>query len=93
MRRAVVLAALFVFPLCAQKPFEFWPGTQYDPRVPGFLQTLGYEPGAQITSSADILRYLDALAGASSRIKIFPYGETWEKRRLVYAAVGSDANL
>src|SRR6266852_3500078 len=92
-RAGFCLAVLFVFPLCAEKPFEFWPGTQYDPRIPTFQQTLGYEPGNQITSSTDILRYLEALAAASNRIRVFPYAESWEKRKLVYAAVGSEANL
>jgi len=92
-RAGLCLAVLFVFPLCAQKPFEFWPGAQYDPRIPTFQHSLGYDPGAQITSSADILRYLDTLAAASSRIKVFPYADSWEKRKLVYAAVGSEANL
>src|SRR5216684_359431 len=79
-RAGFCLAVLFVFPLCAEKPFEFWPGTQY-------------EPGNQITSSTDILRYLEALAAASNRIRVFPYAESWEKRKLVYAAVGSEADL
>lgn len=92
-RAGLCLAVLLVFPLSAEKAFEFWPGAQYDPRIPTFRQTLGYEPGAQITSSADILRYLDALAGASSRVKVFPYAESWQKRKLVYAALGSEANL
>src|SRR2546430_2370525 len=92
-RAGFCLAVLFVFPLCAERPFEFWPGAQYDPRIPTFQQTLGYEPGAQITSSSDILRYLDALAAGSGRVKVFPYAESWEKRKLVYAAIGSEANL
>jgi hypothetical protein len=54
---------------------------------------LGYEPGERITSHAGILRYLDALAAASPHVKVFEYGVTWEGRKLVYAAIGSEANL
>src|SRR5262249_8127240 len=84
---------LLVLPVRAEKPFEFWPDTRYDPRIPTVRQTLGYDPGERLTSSGDVLRYLDALAGASGRIRVFPYAESWEKRKLVYAAVGSEANL
>ncbi|HYZ86299.1 MAG TPA: M14 family zinc carboxypeptidase, partial [Bryobacteraceae bacterium] len=45
-------------------------------------------------SHANLMRYLDALAAAEpERIKVFEYGKTWEGRRLVYAAVGSAANI
>src|SRR6266571_821013 len=92
-RASLCLTVLLVAPLLAEKPFEFWPGARYDPRIPTVHQVLGYSAGEQITSSADILRYFDALAAASGRVKVFPYGESWEKRKLIYAAVGSEANL
>src|SRR6266545_4270845 len=79
--------------LPAQTPFEFWPGAAYDPKVPTFRQVLGYDPGDRITSHAGILQYLNALAAASPRLKVFDYGESWEGRKLVYAAAGSEANL
>ena len=79
--------------LQAQKPFEFWPGAAYDPRIPSFRQVLGYDPGEKITSHAGILQYLNALQDASGRIKVFDYGTSWEGRKLVYAAVGSEANI
>src|SRR5580704_12997530 len=94
MSRAVLyLAIALALPLSAEKPFEFWPGAQYDPRIPTIHQALGYDPGEQITSSADILRYFDALAAASPRVQVFSYAQSWEKRKLIYAAVGSEANL
>ena len=89
----LALAALAVLPAAAQK-FEYWPGASYDPRIPTYQTILGYEAGERITSHTGILRYLDALAAAASpRIKIFDYAESWEGRRLVYAAVGSEANI
>src|SRR5438045_8839713 len=88
-RAGLCLAVLLALALSAEEPFEFGPGAQYDSRIPTFRQTLGYDPCAQITSSAGILRYLDALAGATNRIKVFPYAESSEKRKLIYAAIGS----
>ena len=72
---------------------EFWPGVSYDANVPTFRQVLGYEPGERITSCEGIVRYLEALAGASGRIKVFEYGQSWEGRKLVYAAIGSESNM
>lgn len=92
-RAGICLALALALPLCAEEPFEFWPGAQYDPHIPTVQQVLGFEDGDQITSSSDILRYLDALAAASTSLRVSPYAETWEKRKLVYAAVGSEANL
>jgi len=92
MRRlSPVWAVLFALaPACA---YEFWPGSTYDPRIPTFQQILGYEPGERITNHAGVLRYLDALAVASPHVKVFEYGATWEGRTLIYAAIGSEANI
>src|SRR5437763_7619275 len=88
---ALVFASVSLY---AQKPFEFWPGAVYDRKIPTWHEVLGYEPGERITSHAGILRYMEALAAAApARMKIFEYGQTWEGRKLVYAAVGSDANM
>src|ERR1700687_1961295 len=86
-----MLAAALLF---AQKGFEFWPGTSYDSKIPTVRQVLGYEAGDRVTSHAGIVRYMEALAAAApSRMKMFDYGETWEGRKLIYAAVGSEANI
>ena len=90
-RAAILLAGLACF---AQKPFEFWPGATYAVGVPTVRQVLGYEPGEKITASAGLVKYLEALAAAEpARMKIFQYGESWEGRKLVYAAMGSEANI
>ena len=93
MRRLLTLL-LVSAPLYAQKPYEFWPGASYDSKIPSFRQVLGYDAGEKITNHAGILRYMDALAAAApTRMKVFDYGETWEGRKLIYAAVGSEANI
>ncbi len=86
---------LFLGLLCLRPAgaYEFWPGAVYDPRIPTFEQVLGYEPGRRMTSHAGALRYLDALAAACPNLKVYEYGTTWEGRKLVYAAVGSETNM
>jgi hypothetical protein len=81
--------------LCfAQKPFEFWSGTAYDTKVPTIRQVLGYDAGERITSYAGLVRYIEALASAApARMRVFEYGESWEGRKLIYAAIGSETNI
>src|SRR5215467_11904528 len=87
----VLIAAL---PGAAQPKPEFWPGTIYDASIPTMRQILGYECGTKISSHAAILKYLEALsAAAPTRMKMFDYGQTWEGRRLVYAAIGSETSI
>jgi hypothetical protein len=55
---------------------------------------LGYESGDKVTNHAGLVRYVEALAAAvPNRIKVFEYGTSWEGRKLIYAAVGSEANI
>ena len=80
---------LFGAALYGQKSYEFWPGTSYDSKIPTFRQVLGYEPGDKVTNHAGMVNYMDSLAQAApARMKVFEYGETWEGRKLIYAAVG-----
>ncbi len=89
-----LLMLLGVSALCAQSAPELWPGAAYDPKIPTQQQVLGYAPGEKITTHGGILQYFNALAAAApSRMKVFEYGETWEGRKLVYAALGSETNL
>ena len=93
MRRFAFLAVLAACAY-AQTRFEYWPGATYDPAIPTETQVLGREPGERISSHAEIVRYTEALATAApSRMKVFDYAKTWEGRRLIYAAVGSEANI
>lgn len=92
-RAGLRIALLLALPLAAIPPFEFWPGAQYDPAIPTIRKVLGYEPGSRITSSEGVRRYFDALAAASPRLRVFVYAESWERRKLFYTAVGSEANL
>ncbi len=81
-------------PLLAEPPFTYWPGTTYDPAIPAQKAVLGRDTGERISSPAEIVRYMEALAAAApDRMKIFDYGKTWEGRRLIYAAIGSETNI
>jgi len=85
---------LMVAPLAAAARFEFWPGTSYDPAIPTERKVLGYNPGDRITTPADIIRYLEALAAAApSRMKVYQYAKSWEGRPLIYAVIGSETNI
>jgi hypothetical protein len=93
MRKLFVLlfaaAALF-----AQARFEFWPGAQYDPAIPTFKKVFGHDPGERILWHSGLVKYMEALqAAAPKRVKVFDYGKTFEGRRLIYVAVGSEANI
>jgi hypothetical protein len=80
--------------LAQSSGFEFWPGATYDPAIPTFQKVLGYEPGSRHATHADLIRYLEALsAAAPAKLKVVEYGKSWEGRKLVYAIIGSEANL
>ncbi len=92
------LAALFLVVCGSVVPaagagFDFWPSAKYDPAIPTFRGVLGYEPGERISSPDQLVAYLRALEAASPRIRTFEYGQSWEGRKLIYAAIGSEANL
>src|ERR1041385_1638598 len=95
IRVAVLLFAVAsAATLSAQYRPDFWPGTNYDSKVPTVRQVLHYDTGDRITSHAGLIQYMEALAAAApARMKIFDYGQTWEGRRLTYAAIGSEATI
>src|SRR5216684_137854 len=88
------LTLAFTLTLAAQARFEYWPGATYDAGIPTEKTVLGHDPGDRISPPEEIIRYMEALAAASQgRMKVFDYGKTWEGRRLIYAALGSSANM
>lgn len=74
--------------------FEFWPGARYDPAVPSLKSVIGHANGERITRPEDAVRYLGALRRATpERMRLFEYAKSWEGRPLVYAVIGSAANI
>ncbi len=92
MRTALLSLTLCLAQLPAQG-FEFYPGAKYDPAVPTMQSVSGHDWGEKISSHAEALRYVEALAAASPRVRLFDYGESWQGRRLCYMVVGSESNL
>src|SRR4028118_1730248 len=65
--------------LAAQNKYEFWPGANYERRIPSFRDVLGYEPGERITTHSGLMKYMEALASAApNQVKIFEYARSWE---------------
>ncbi len=94
LRHALVLtlaATLLAAPAPAQTPDEpFWPGAQYDPKIPTLKQIVGHDPGAEITTPDQIGVYLRALAQAApERTRLIEYARSWEGRPLWLMVVAS----
>ena len=86
------LAAMASMSASAQAQ-SFIPG-QFDPAIPTVTETLGHEPGTHISTSAESLAYLEALAEAApDRIKLVTYGESWQGRPLTYAIISGPENI
>ncbi len=81
-----------LFPVSAQA-LPYIASADYDPSVPTIQQVLGYASGEKVTTPADLVRYLRALEASSKRIKVESIGKSWEGRELVFAYVGSEANI
>lgn len=96
MKRAFLIsvAVLFsLFRLSFAKDFDFYPGASYNGGIPTLKQIVGHDWGERITSHAEMERYLEALSQATPRIKLVPYGHTWEGRSLYYLVVTSESNM
>jgi len=76
------------------KPEFLSPLTSYLPQVEGVptpKDVLGYIAGApgKLTYYEDILKYMNALAGASPNVQVFPIGKTSEGREMIIVAVAN----
>lgn len=82
-------------PAVAQTQDEaFWPGAQYDPKIPTLRQVVGHDHGAEITSPDQIGVYLKALADAApERTRLVEYARSWEGRPLWLLVVGSAGRI
>lgn len=65
----------------------------FDPRVPLPEAVLGHRIGDRYTTPAQISTYVRAVAAASPRVKIAPYGRTPEGRELLLATISTPAHL
>ncbi len=88
----VLLLSLLPVAAFAEQKFDYAPGTAYDPAVPTLERVVGHDWGEEVSSYAEMERYLEALAAASPRVTLQTYGKTWEGRNLHYLVVASEAN-
>jgi len=94
MKRFFLVTALIYTVITQAASETLWPNSQYSKNIPRFSQVLGYDVGERISNHNDMLRYFDALEKiAPENIKVFEYGRTWEKRKLIYAVIGSAENI
>jgi Zinc carboxypeptidase len=95
MRRHALLVSITIglaaTTLGAQRQDEpFWPGAQYDPKIPTLAQVVGHVNGAEVTSPDQAGAYLKALAqSAPDRTRLLEYARTWEGRPLWLFVVGN----
>ena len=92
VKLAAVWAAIWAItaPLQAQ---SFMAG-DFDPAIPTVTQVLGYEPGGRMSTSAEALTYLKALAAAApDRMKVVQYGASWQGRPLTYVLLTAPENF
>lgn len=89
------LISLFVFTFCiASGHCQPLLPVAYDDEIPRIEEVVGHTSGAEITAPEDALAYLWALqAAAPDRMTVTQYATSWEGRKLVYAAIGSPANI
>jgi len=89
---------LFVTSALAGPPasgeFEFYPGGRYNPSIPTPASVLGYRVGEAFTPHAEVERYYKTLAqAAGERMRLLPYGKTFEGRTLYLAVFSAPENL
>ena len=67
--------------------------SEYDDAIPRPDQVLGYLVGERHTRPDEVIRYFEAVADASDRVRFEVHGSTHEGRPLVHAIVSSPSNL
>jgi len=73
--------------------FSFEPGLAVNKAIPTPATFLGYELGEQSTYYSGIENYIKELSTTSNRIKLIPYGKTYENRSLYLLVFSSPENL
>ncbi|MGH9789094.1 MAG: M14 metallopeptidase family protein [Candidatus Acidiferrales bacterium] len=95
MRRPLVLILILILSsfaaAAANDPLS--PSASYDPAIPAPESVLGYRVGDSFTPYHDLERYYQALAAASSRVRLEPYGKTHEGRALYLVIFSAPENL
>ena len=72
---------------------RYRPDGQYNAAVPAPGAILGFEPGDRPARYEEVVRYAEALASSSPRVRIERYATSHEGRDLFYLILGTEANL
>lgn len=75
-----------------EKRFDFESDLEFNPDIPSPSDFFGYEPGETYTFYHDGIDYLKTLDKLSPLISLREYGETYERRKLVYIIITSEEN-
>ncbi len=89
----IVLLLFSTLSLADETPVLSRTGKSFDPSIPTLQSVLGYDFGEQITRHRDMELYLNALAKASTQIKVETIGKTYEGRNLYYVILSSAENM
>jgi hypothetical protein len=66
----------------------------YDPAIPTLKEVAGHDFHEEITTSADIVRYMEALhAAAPGRTHVVRYAESWQGRPLILLVLGAPERM
>jgi len=72
---------------------RLFPGERFDPAIPTQESVLGVAPGARPIRHDELMRYVQAVAAASKRVKVMPYAKSWEGRDLVVIAISEEDTI
>ncbi|MGX5914234.1 M14 family metallopeptidase [Aliidiomarina sp. Khilg15.8] len=91
---AAAVSAVLAAPTSQADTLPVFPDSDYRDDVARVSDVLGYELGSRVSSPEAIRDYYEHLAEQHpDRIKLVPYGETWEGRELFYVVISNADNL
>lgn len=90
---SIFLLFLHAAVLHGQTGFKLSPGTPYDSGISTPASVLGYELGTYFSYYGEVEKYIQTVAGQTDRVRLVPYGETYERRTLYLLIFSSPANL
>ncbi len=81
-------------PADAEASMEYYlpQDVEYDESIPKPQEILGMVPGEWHVRHDQLVQYMRAVAGASDRVTLHKFGETYEDRDLVYLTITSPSN-
>lgn len=90
--RFLAVLCLLAFSVALAETDPLSPSAKYDPAVPTLEKFLGHKLGGDFTPHHQLTAYYHALAAASPRVKVEPYGKTAEGRPLNLVVITSPEN-